>query len=307
MTTITHVGWYLFSTNTDKYWNDLKINWGLENCTVYQYIYELSGVPIANETQLGNNNWSPINVGNNNNPSLTKYKAYWVRVTDVSVEPVPVLVTTFTYSDETTSTSNDTNITTDSYNIPNNESLVGVTFGQNVTGIQFYTFNIVVNDGLSIELNSENVIIPASVTNIGNGAFANSGITSVLYNVNKTRLVYYPSSLEALSFTIPNSVTTIGYSAFSGVKNLTSITIPEGVTTIETAAFAYMSNLTSINIPNTITSIGQNAFQISGLTQATMFNTSLGKPGFPPLGTTSGSTATFGGKPDVTISTIDNS
>jgi len=90
MTTITNVGWYLFSTDADKSWSDLKINWGLENCTVYHYIYELSGVPIANETQLGNDNWSPINVGNNNNPSLTKYKAYWVRVTDISVKPVPI-------------------------------------------------------------------------------------------------------------------------------------------------------------------------------------------------------------------------
>ncbi len=48
------------------------------------------------------------------------------------------------------------------------------------------------------------------------------------------------------SVTIPNSVTSIGKSAFSGCSGLTSITIPESVTSIGDYAFRGCSGLTSI-------------------------------------------------------------
>ncbi len=59
---------------------------------------------------------------------------------------------------------------------------------------------------------------------------------------------------------IPNSVTTIGSSAFSGCSGLTSITIPNSVTSIGSSAFEYCSGLTSVTIPNSVTSIGNYAF-----------------------------------------------
>ena len=62
------------------------------------------------------------------------------------------------------------------------------------------------------------------------------------------------------SVTIPNSVTTIGGSAFSGCSALTSVTIPNSVTTIGEAAFYYCSALTSVTIPNSVTKIGSSAF-----------------------------------------------
>ena len=46
---------------------------------------------------------------------------------------------------------------------------------------------------------------------------------------------------------IPNSVTVIGYNAFSGCTGLTNITIPQSVSTIYGAAFADCTNLTTIN------------------------------------------------------------
>ena len=67
------------------------------------------------------------------------------------------------------------------------------------------------------------------------------------------------------SFIIPNSVTTIGNYAFSGCSGLTSITIPEGVTSINERAFSGCSGLTSITIPNSVTSISSSAFGCSGL------------------------------------------
>ena len=62
------------------------------------------------------------------------------------------------------------------------------------------------------------------------------------------------------SITIPNSVTSIESHAFYGCKNLTSITIPSSVTSIGTSAFSGCDNLTSITIPNSVTSIGSSAF-----------------------------------------------
>ena len=64
------------------------------------------------------------------------------------------------------------------------------------------------------------------------------------------------------SVTIPNSVTTIGNSAFSDCSSLTSIYIPDSVTTIGECAFYYCSNLTTVTFGENsqLTTIGDYAF-----------------------------------------------
>ena len=68
------------------------------------------------------------------------------------------------------------------------------------------------------------------VTAIGNKAFSSRGSISSLISIN-----------------IPDSVTSIGASAFYNCSGLTSINIPDNVTSIGSSAFAGCSSLTSIN------------------------------------------------------------
>ncbi len=85
------------------------------------------------------------------------------------------------------------------------------------------------------------------------------------------------------SITIPNSVTSIGSSAFRYCNSLTSITIPNSVTSIGSSAFSDCYSLTSITIPNSVTSIGSSAFSIcDSLTSITIPNsvTSIGSEAF---------------------------
>ena len=94
--------------------------------------------------------------------------------------------------------------------------------------------------------------------------------------------------------TIPESVTSIGYGAFSGCENLTSITIPEGVTSINSSTFEGCRKLTTINIPEGVKSIGEQAFRdCSSLTDITI-----------PKGVTSINSSTFEGCSSLTAITI---
>ncbi len=85
------------------------------------------------------------------------------------------------------------------------------------------------------------------------------------------------------SVVLPNSITSIGDYAFSGCSGLPSIEIPNSVTTIGISAFSYCSGLTSIEIPNSLTSIPGSAFShCSGLTSIVLPNsiTSIGDYAF---------------------------
>ena len=135
--------------------------------------------------------------------------------------------------------------------------------------------------------------IPDSVTSIGAGAFGGcSGLEKIevaagnpnyssqdgiLYNKEKTEFIHIPKAIKG-AVTIPDSVTSIGWAAFSGCSGLTSITIPDSVTTIETSAFKGCSGLTSITIPDSVTTIEASAFSgCSGLSSATIGSSASSK------------------------------
>ena len=117
------------------------------------------------------------------------------------------------------------------------------------------------------------VVIPNSVASIGKGAFSGcSSLTSIAvaednqtYDSRNNCNAIIETQTNTLivgcsNTTIPNSVTSIGYSAFSWCSSLTSVEIPNSVTSIGNSAFYYCTNLTSVEIPNGVTSIGAWAF-----------------------------------------------
>ena len=120
------------------------------------------------------------------------------------------------------------------------------------------------------------VHIPHSVTSISVGAFSDctaiqdiivdsnnmhyQSIDGVLFDKKATTLLFYPRGKKQNSYSIPNSVTTVGEYAFWQCKTLQSISIPHSVTTIGPWAFCHCSALVSIDIPNSVTTIGKQAF-----------------------------------------------
>ena len=103
--------------------------------------------------------------------------------------------------------------------------------------------------GFGKSVTSEEIVIPSSVTSIGDSAFYGSNLSRV---------------------NIPSSVTSIGNGVFAGCMKLADITIPSGVTNIGDNAFADCINLiyagctnlnNEVSIPSSVTNIGDNAFR----------------------------------------------
>jgi len=121
------------------------------------------------------------------------------------------------------------------------------------------------------------ITIPESVIVIEDGVFRFAGLTSitvestnanftstsgVLFNKASTTLIAFPSNKDVTSYSIPETVTSIGDMAFSGA-NLTSVTIPSGVTSIGWCAFE-STDLTSFDIPASVTNISLWALYATG-------------------------------------------
>lgn len=198
-------------------------------------------------------------------------------------------LTTFYYSNGTTSTSADSELTRDSYSTNPSCQLASVVVGTLVTSIGYGCFLGMFNDSLS------SISIPNTVTNIGDSSF---------YSCQNLTEITIPSSVTSLgdnsfnfcrsitTISIPDSVTYLGFGAFSSCQTLSNVTlsnsltalysytfsncpfasihIPNSITIIDAWCFNGCYNLTTIMIPSSVTQIGERSFRnCSSLTQVT--------------------------------------
>jgi hypothetical protein len=181
--------------------------------------------------------------------------------------------------------------------------------GENVfKPVDEYDFAIAQNTGGGITVTGylatqQDLAIPAKisgrpVTSIGDSAFRSYALSSWFSELSESLKSH---SQQLTNVVIPNSVTSIGKSAFRG-NQLTNVVIPNSVTSIGDGAFAenqlinvvipngvtsigsafWENQLTNVVIPNSVKNIGANAFKDNQLTSVVIPNsvTSIGSGAF---------------------------
>ena len=156
-------------------------------------------------------------------------------------------------------------------------NLISLSIGNSVTTIESMAFDYCYRL-TSIEIPSSVISMNASsfsrcsgleqiIVNPGNTVYDSRDNCNAIINTNTNTLIY-----GCKNTVIPNTVTSIGGSAFSECSGLSTIEIPNSVTSIGSQAFYRCYNLTTIEIPSSVTSVSEgnlnNAFKYcSGLEQ----------------------------------------
>ena len=89
---------------------------------------------------------------------------------------------------------------------------------------------------------------------------------NVLFNKDKTKLVKYSGGKTETEYTLPETVTEIGYKAFLASSALQTIGLNDGLLKISDYAFKDCTSLVSIVLPDMLTEIGTDIFNNTAYT-----------------------------------------
>ena len=151
---------------------------------------------------------------------------------------------------------------------------IGITFKESdiisFTELAYFTgLSYIANEAFWGCVSLKKIELPHNITSIGEAAFSWCTSLTTFYGkfasednrcliVDGKLIAFAPAGL--IEYTIPDSVTTIGESAFRGCSSLASVTIPDSVTSIGDNTFYGCNSLTNVTIGNSVTTIGWSAF-----------------------------------------------
>ena len=95
-----------------------------------------------------------------------------------------------------------------------------------------------------------------------------SSQNGVIFNKDKTVLLWYPCGKPGASYTVPSGVIKLEEDSFRDIDALTSVTLPDGLKRIEDYVFYGCPNLATLNLPSSLEFIGN--YSIRGLKVSSM-------------------------------------
>ncbi len=110
------------------------------------------------------------------------------------------------------------------------------------------------------------IVIPSTVVEIGNYAFAYTNVSKVTFNDALETIgngAFMATKLESVTL---SNVVTIGEEAFADIETLTSVNLGNALQTIGYASF-YGTSLQVVSVPSTVTYIGDIAFAYTTLNE----------------------------------------
>ena len=113
----------------------------------------------------------------------------------------------------------------------------------------------------------ESIVIPKSVTNIGDAAISNNHNLKYVVFDNDSQLQNigewaFSGCSNLKSLAIPHNVSTIGRNAFSQCESLVDVDLPKNIDKLNTGLFEKCTNLKSIQIPEGVKSIWSDVFML---------------------------------------------
>ena len=141
------------------------------------------------------------------------------------------------------------------------QAAMGETWGDYTYTVADGKVTITSYDGVGGQINVPARINDLPVVDIGR-AFSATAITGITIPASVTSIAYgaFSGCSQLTNIVIPESVISIGGTAFFGCTLLTAVTLPSGLTRIEFMLFQGCESLSAVTIPSGVTTIGSAAF-----------------------------------------------